>query len=375
MKGEREKMSELKVEIVNIDEILEHDNADRLEICKVFGWYVVVQKGMYKVGDATIYVPIDSILSKKLEGYLFPPDSKITLINSRVKSIKIRSVLSQGMLVSLEPGLFSLFPELDHKGVGDDVSEILEVTKYEPPLPSYQVQGRKGSYKNHPDLAKYTDIDNWKHYPNVFQVGEVISVTEKLHGTSVRYGRYPRSFVGMNRIRKFFSKLMNKSKDEFVYGSRNIQLQKGGRIYYGDDIYAKEAKKLGIDKLLEVGEALYGEIVGPSIQKGYDYGYKEDCAFFAYDVKVGDVYLSPPEFRKWCEERNIPMVPVMYEGAFDGDVEVWREGPSVIAPKAQPVREGVVIKPVVEGNHPKIGRKVLKVVSDKYLLKNQSDFH
>ena len=92
---------------------------------------------------------------------------------------------------------------------------------------------------------------------------------------------------------------------EFVYGSRNIQLQRGGKTFYAENVYAKIGKQFRIADILRVGESLYGEIVGPGIQKGYDYGFVQpNYGFFAYDVKVDGLYLDPPEFREWCAVRG-----------------------------------------------------------------------
>lgn len=373
-------MSSHPVEIVQIGQILPHENADRLELATVKGWQVVVGKGSYVAGDSAVYVPIDSILEQKLEEYLFPPDAKVKLNKSRVKSIKLRGALSQGMLVGLDAELLKLFPKLVKKKVGDDVGEIIGVSKYEPPVPKYQQfsQKKKGSWKNHPLLTKYTDIENLKHYPRLFGPEDIISVTEKIHGTSARYGYFPRNTHGIRgKWTKLMMKLGIKQPNEFVYGSRNIQLQTGGKQFYDDNVYSYVAKDLKLNKLLQVGESLYGEIVGPGIQKGYDYGFKKPghWHFYAYDVKINGTYLDPLAFREWCHARNIDVVPVLYEGKCGViNLSELKEGPSVIAPKAQPIREGIVIKPKHE-QHCFMGRKVLKFVSDKYLLKNQTDFH
>ena len=73
-------MSAHPVEIVKLDDVIEHPNADRLEIAVVHGgWQTIVPKGAYAKGSLVVYIPIDSLLSEKLENMLFPPESKITL--------------------------------------------------------------------------------------------------------------------------------------------------------------------------------------------------------------------------------------------------------------------------------------------------------
>src|SRR4029077_5313872 len=95
-------MSTFNVPIIQITEILPHENADRLTIAKAFDWNVIVQKDKFKVNDIAVYIPVDSILSEALEARLFTPESKIKLKNRRIRSIRIRGVISQGMLIHLD---------------------------------------------------------------------------------------------------------------------------------------------------------------------------------------------------------------------------------------------------------------------------------
>ena len=91
-------MSTLKVEIVKIDKVEHHPNADRLDLLTIKGWQVVAGRDNYEEGDLAIYFPIDSVLPPIVKSRLFPPDSKITLTNNRIRTIKIRGAISQGML-------------------------------------------------------------------------------------------------------------------------------------------------------------------------------------------------------------------------------------------------------------------------------------
>ena len=367
-------MSSLIVEVCKIDQIVEHPNADRLELAIVKGWQTVVGKGQYNEGDTCIYVPIDSILPPALEDYLFPADSKIKLEKSRVRSIRIRKAISQGMIIDFDAPIIIEYPKLAKAKVGDDVAEILGITKYEPP--AHSVPGKMRARQithNNPVFNKYTDIENIKHYPGLFDEDDEIYVTEKVHGTSVRYAILPTHVWGLwKRLKK---KLGLLPKFEFCYGSRNVQLQAKKNLYYAQDVYAIIARQLDIEKLLLPGETLYGEIVGDGIQKGYAYGCgKEEWKFVAYDIKDERGYLNSEEFIKVCDERGIPRVPALYQGRLgDVDLDTLRNGPSVLAP-SQPLREGTVIKPRFE-TVAYMGRKVLKHISDEYLLTDQSDFH
>src|SRR5271166_3555409 len=133
-------MSTHKVEIVKIVSIEKHPNADRLEIAKIEGWQVVIGKGTFVNNDVALYIPVDSLLPESLETRLFPPDSKIKLYHHRIRSIKIRGQMSQGMLVPIE----EVDAELNARNldpssfdIGTDFSEILGIVKYEPPEPEF----------------------------------------------------------------------------------------------------------------------------------------------------------------------------------------------------------------------------------------------
>lgn len=378
-------MSNLLAEVVVIDAVGKHPNADRLDLLQVKGWNVVAGRRIptepaYKAGDKAIYIPIDSVLDEKLESFLFPPDGKIHLTKSRIKTIKLRGAVSQGMVVDVSPELEELYPGISALPIGADVCEILNLKKYEPPAHSLPNSMKGGAHytprKNNPLFDKYCDIQNFKHYANLFTEDDQVYVTEKLHGTSARYGLLPTSCDRWwKRVLRFFNLL---PKFEFCYGSRNIQLQNQllkKQLFYKTNVYAAIAKQLDLASKLKPGEILYGEIVGDGIQKNYNYGCKRgEWRFFAYDVKINGEYLAPLDFMNWCDERGIERVPVVFLGQFlRSNVFPHVDGDSRIG--GQKVREGIVIKPLHTNEVGITGRKVLKLISDDYLLGDQTEFH
>jgi len=64
-------MADLKVEVVEIEEVINHGNADRLDIVSVFGYSVVTGRDEYYRGDRAVYFPVDSILPQQLEDHIF----------------------------------------------------------------------------------------------------------------------------------------------------------------------------------------------------------------------------------------------------------------------------------------------------------------
>jgi RNA ligase (TIGR02306 family) len=102
-------------------------NADAIELAQINGWQCVVKKGELQVGDVGVYLEIDAV----------PPESPVfdflwkghdqRPASFRIKTIKLRGALSQGLLLPI-----SFFPECSGIEVGSDVTEVLGVTKYEP---------------------------------------------------------------------------------------------------------------------------------------------------------------------------------------------------------------------------------------------------
>lgn len=386
-------MSSFSVPVVKVTHIEVHPNATALEIVKVFDWTVVVRKGEHKLEDLVVYVPVDSILPQELENQIFPPDSKIKLRNSRVRSIKLRGQISQGMIMSTEDANLPNAEFLE----GTDVSGILGITKYEPPvneLPWHmQVKSKK---KGNPEFKKYTDIENFKYYDRLFQEYEPVYISEKLHGTSFRAGWFPMQKDSIwKKIKDYFGFL---PKWEFCWGSRTVQIQvKGSHGGYHDetqgvnfdDVYTEMVQKYNLKNKIPIGYAIYGEIVGDGIQKGYTYGCGSgEHKLYLYDIMntTTGLYLdfykdtyegqeTPDQFFPvMCYAMGIERVPELYTGPYrDHIVKKLRTGASTI--EGQPIREGIVIKPMIE-QIASIGRKVLKYINDDYyLLKDGSDFH
>lgn len=368
-------MSSLKVEIVTLDKIEAHPNADRLEIGWVSGWQVVIPKGVFDVTTLCVYFPIDSILPEALEAKLFSPDSKIKLSKRRIKTIKIRGAISQGLLVRVD----EVFTDDYGLFVGKDVADTLGVTKYEPPEPTGgKFYGKQTSKRqSNPNFHKYTSIENFKWYPNLYQPGEIVYVTEKIHGTNFRAGWVP---YFANTWWKRLKQLLHLApKYEFVYGSHNVQFQDTPRKkgFYGPtlgkNVYAEAVEKYNLRNKLKFGEVIYAEIYGDGIQKGYLYSCKPgERKMVVIDMKLNGEYVSHLALVIFCAKVPLPVVPLDTEMPYD-EVTIRKlvDAPSWLGSE---LREGVVIKPVTERTCV-IGRKILKWKSSEFLLKAVDDTH
>lgn len=368
-------MSELIVPTTRVTKIYPHPNADKLDFIEVQGWRCIVSRGSVEKGDWGAYFPIDSVLPDNIMNVAFK-DAKIKPKDGRVKTVKIRGEIAQGLFLPRK--LLPVFPAYPQEG--QDLAEVLQVTKYEPPvkeLPLCMQTSKKGTRKKaNPNFKEYTNLQHLKWFANVFEVGEPVAITEKVHGTSARYGFVPTvADTWWKRLKAAIGLL---PKFEFVYGSRKVQLQsKSHRTtsYYGTDVWGSMCEQLNLPGVLEEGEVVYGEIYGPGIQKGYDYGVPAgERRFVVYDVQKDGRFLNHNELVAWCAETGLAMVPTLYTGPFsDTEVEVATNGNSLLDIGTK-VREGCVVRPMVE-RHTVNGRAIYKCVSPAFLLGDQTDFH
>ena len=116
------------------------EGADRIVTYGILGWEVVDQKDKYQVGDKVIYCEIDSILPDKPE-YEFLRDRKF-----RVRTIRLRGQVSQGLVLPITD--ISNIKGIDRAlSVGQDVTELLGITKYLSPSEQSELQQREDKIK------------------------------------------------------------------------------------------------------------------------------------------------------------------------------------------------------------------------------------
>ena len=331
-------MSKLIVEANRIVEIKDHGNADKLEVAIVKGWQCVVGKDMYKAGDLVIYVPVDAVFPQPLSDKIGVTKY---LHKQRVKTAKLRGVISQGVIMSAN--------EVPDVKEGDDVATILGITKWEPPTPGQCTSGTPRP--QHPDFLRYTDIENFKNYPDVLIEGEEIAITEKLHGSNLR---------AANNVAE--------KEGEAGHAGIHVGSHRMDFVDTPENLYWNAARKYRLAELLPPGYQIFGEIYGKGIQK-LTYDLQEfEVRFF--DLMRGLQYVDYEEFLVFCEVHGLPTVPELYRGPWKKDLVAMADGKSTIASH---IREGVVIKPVKGRWDHKVGRVALKAISEQYLLKDFDD--
>lgn len=135
-----------------VDAIEPIENADKIELATVGGWKVVVKKDEFTVGALAVYFEIDSFLpDEPVFAFL---KSKRTFDGHegyRLRTVKLRGQVSQGLLLPVTD-----FPQFNDVALneGDDVSDYLNVVKWERPLPNQWAGKAKGNF---PSFIRKTD--------------------------------------------------------------------------------------------------------------------------------------------------------------------------------------------------------------------------
>jgi RNA ligase (TIGR02306 family) len=337
-------MSERKLaSIRTITDIRPIENADMIELASVGGWNVVVAKNVgHKVGDWVVYCEIDSFLPIR-EEFEFLRKSSYKKMGDRegfrLKTVKLRGQISQGLILP-----FHILPFGDTFHEGQDVSDILGIIKYEPPIPAELAGKVKGVF---PSFIPKTDEERVQNiaveYTALFfNSNQKFYVTEKLDGSSATY------YI---------------KNGEFGVCSRNLEL-----LETEDNTFWKVARHLGLEeKMSSLGRniSFQGELIGEGIQ-GNPYKIKgQTVKFFnIFDIdtqsKVG-VY----EFVQIIEELGLETVPILYDFVLPESVEKmldFAEGKSQLNSNTE--REGLVVRSYDMSIS-------FKAISNKFLLKNE----
>jgi RNA ligase (TIGR02306 family) len=353
----RSKMRKLaSVQTVNAVEAIA--NADAIEKVRVLGWWVVVKKGDFQVGDKVVYCEIDSLLPERPEfEFLRPSCYKPAQIDSlgvttlpagfRIKTIKLRGQVSQGICFPLS--IAAADTPLD---VGADLTDRLGVLKWEPPVPVGMRGKVKGAF---PGFLPKTDETRVQVLESVLNRhrGRLFYVTEKLDGTS---------FTAFLREGEFGVCSRNMWMDETDETNLLVQVARGLRI---EEKLRSARMKLGFDP------AIQGELIGPGVQKN-KYALKVH-ALRIFNVLNLNSYklIDHAEMSDFMTSFGFESVPQLGTMILDHTVDelvVYSAGVSALNPEIQ--REGVVFRPLAEEYDEEIGGRLsFKAINPKFLLK------
>lgn len=410
--------------IAEVSSVEPIEGADRLEqvMLKGHGWKIVTAKGDFSVGDLGVMFEIDSYLPINDARYSFLKDRCLKKFVSksgnvlregiRIKTIKLRGVISQGLLMPLsafvgkeilvknhlakpedviaedgkpvsqeeladvyistlyylkditEEGGVPTIKEVE-VGVDSDLTELLHVEHYDEVKESLQPQMgcaiSADAMGNFPSaFVPKTDEERIQNLGDWFETmkGRKWQVSVKADGTSCTIA---------------FSPKIDFETPEIVC-SRNLRLKKetaAGVV----PVYWQVAEKYNILKKLSeallggMEYALQGEVVGPGIQKdrNKESEYMFKC-FRIYDI-ANQKFLNPNETIAFCKEFNIPHVEVLEtDFPFFDEITTMEEALKFAEGKTKEgnEREGIVCKTCDDGPYASF-----KVVSNRYLMKQE----
>jgi RNA ligase (TIGR02306 family) len=371
-------MSSLIVEVCRVDDVQVHPNADRMCVCTVKGWQVCASRdpetllNEYKPGDKCIYIPPDSILPPELSDrlgctkYLSPlpkNNDGVRPPGGRVRVARLRSVPSYGLIMHVED---------DSLSFGTDVAALYGITKWEPP--PEVIDG--DAERPHPAFPAYTDIENYRNFPDLIIDGEEVVLTEKLHGMNCR--------LGILRTEN--------GEWEFAAGSHGQRRKeidaKGRRSKFWEvmtDPIREMLHHVATTTPNAFGVVVYGELFGSGIQDMW-YGMENGrFSFRAFDLAINGRYVDYDLKVELFRRFGVEQVPILWRGPFSRTVlEEHINGPTTMCAveKAGKFkgREGVVVTPTREregaANGKEFSRVILKGISFEYLeRKGGTEFH
>ena len=329
--------------IRQIDNIQPIEGADMIELATVGGWKVVVAKDVnHKVGDLVVYCEVDSFLPIEPEFEFLRKSSYKKMADGnegfRLKTIKLRGQISQGLIVPLDV-LLKRGVSSDDVYEGLDVTGMLNIIKYEPPVPAQLAGQVKGMF---PSFLKKTDEERIQNLTREFEQykNEVFYVTEKLDGSSVTF--YVKDGV-------------------FGVCSRNLDLleDENNSMWKFATTSGLKERLLALDRNI----AVQGEIIGEGIQGNpYKIIGQTVRLFNGFDIDKYE-YLSLDDLlklSKWLEVKTVPILDLEFRlpDTID-ELLSYADSKSVLNEKFD--REGVVIR----SHDTKIS---FKVISNKFLL-------
>ena len=332
-----------------ISELRPIEGADKIELAIVDGWQVVVAKDVeHMVGDKVVYCEIDSFLPIRDEFEFLRKSSYKKMGEQegfRLKTIKLRGQVSQGLILPISIVPVTQFATAVNLPEGMDVTEMLGIVKYEPPIPAELAGKVKGGF---PSFLSKTDEERVQNLVKEYGEWKFTSkhqfyVTEKLDGSSATY------YV-----------------NDGVFGvcSRNLELlETEGNTFW------KVARELDLEnkmRSLNMNVCFQGELIGEGIQ-GNPYKIKgQTVKFFnVFDIDQHQ-RVSLGTFLKIMDDLDLDFVPfidvkLLLPNTVE-DMLKFAEGKSKLNNDVE--REGVVVRSMDTSIS-------FKAISNKFLLEEK----
>jgi len=343
-------------QIVRLDNIVPHPNADRLQIAVIQGNSVIVSLDA-KEGDVYVYFPLECAINKEFLSWgnsfsdktLNSNREVVGFFNSkgRVRALKLRSVPSMGYALPFDK-FCNWLEEKTSKSVEfkedlinkefDSYGDILVCEKYVNPVALKKQNKEKKNQKKVVREPKVVDSQFYFHIntPQLRKLihnispNDYIAITRKLHGTSWVAARLlcNKRLTWQEKLLKRFGVKIVDTEYDLLWASRRVlkngYLEVGNKDhFYSYDFWEEIAKS--VEYAIQDSITLYGEATGYTktgsfIQNGYDYGC-EPGTFKTYIYRItttnqsGQVYeFSHNQVKDYCEKFGLTMVPELYYG-------------------------------------------------------------
>lgn len=335
----KEGSSNYACSVVEIKELFSIEGADAIVRTVVNGNNVVVPKStevgskmLYFVSGTKLseeYCRVNNLYDKPEENLDVSKKGFISFRQKRVKAIKLKGVISDGMLMPLASLSNMNLPlsTLTLK-VGEEFTDIDNISICEKYIVSQQKSQNNESKKGKKPIKisrlvdnqfyLHNDTNNLRKNMHNLNPDDIIGVHYKKHGTSIVIGNVlvKKQLSKLDRLFKFFGANLVDTEYDIVYSSRKVVKNEylnpnKGAGFYGEDIWGVVAKEVG--HLIPKNWTLYGEVLGytPSgsaIQAKYDYGCKlGEHKFYVYKISVVDsdgkvLFLTDNQIKQYCEK-------------------------------------------------------------------------
>ena len=328
-------------------------DADRLELASVEGWKVVVNKGQFYPGELAVYFEIDSFLpiDDRFEFLRKTSYKKTDIMGEgfKLRTLKLRGVFSQGLLLPV-----SEFPEIKDVELGKDVTDILKVKKWE--IEEMATTGGT-AIGTLPEDVPHTDeirVQNYPEFTEEFK-GLEYYISTKMDGSSHS---------------------LSVDKNGFHVCGHNYEYKDDGASSFYEFVKKKRFQPL-IEKYYKDCNldtfTIQGEFCAPGIQKNRLRLSQPE--WYVFTIRENGKRVGLDRMLFICQELGLEHVPIEERG-----IDLPSKYPTVEAMLERADgeypnggrKEGIVVRPVEPVYSPIIGGSLsMKVVSNKYLLKNE----
>ena len=333
------------------------EGADKIVKAQVLGWWIVVKKDEFKIGDLVSYIQIDTVV---------PEESQYEFLRERsyrVRTIKLRKQISQGLIVPLPPGKYK---------EGDDLTSILKITKFSKEIPDEPIKAPKIWYKKYIWLFKQRIL--FKLFPNLnkpsklpFPTNEVPKTDEeRIQNIPTTLTKYRgKQFVISEKLDGSSITILynHKGKNKYRICSRNYEMNNINNEWSKTFIDTKFSQHINeLVKFFKTNNIIVqGELIG----KPQGNLYKVENQIRLFNIYVDGKRISQHDFDTVTKILSIPAVPVIMKLPLEFEsieqILLYAEGKSKLNENTE--REGLVFRDFENTIS-------FKVISNKFLIKN-----